>query len=137
MQYEFHAYGHSNISAKHKTTLEFTKDQEITKKADCIIGVNADFDLNEIKNFINKCKNNEISIKIKAAGKNNEKIEETVLAELNPEFNSETEIVIRKTDFISERTLAIKANKSSFELKRGIIHFLKNKENRITITIQN
>ena len=39
MEYTFIVMGHPNISSKHKTTLEFTKDHDIGKTADCIIGV--------------------------------------------------------------------------------------------------
>ena len=39
----FLAFGHKNITANHKTTLEFTKENSVTKKGDCIIGVNSDF----------------------------------------------------------------------------------------------
>ena len=32
MKYSFTCYGHKNITAKHKTTLEFTKDSEFTEE---------------------------------------------------------------------------------------------------------
>ena len=45
MSYSFTAYGHKNILATHKTTIEFTKDKELSLKGNCIVGVRADFDL--------------------------------------------------------------------------------------------
>ncbi len=36
-----HAWGHENILSTHRTTIEITKDKNLTKKGDCIIGVNA------------------------------------------------------------------------------------------------
>ncbi len=133
MQYKFHAYGHQNILATHKTTLEFTKDKELTLNGDCIIGVKADFELNKLKDFIKKAKSKNIAITIETAGS---KITETIHAELNPDFGDEKEIVIRKTDFVSERTLGIRSNKAAFELKSGLIGFLNEKNNKITITIK-
>ena len=133
MQYKFHAYGHSNILATHKTTLEFTKDSELSLKGDCIVGVNADFDLNKIKKFIKKCKDCNIKIIIETE---NKKIREIIDAELNCDFNDNKEIVIRKTKFKSERTLAINSNKAAFALKRNLIAYLRNKENKITIILQ-
>ncbi|MEK6891838.1 MAG: DUF371 domain-containing protein [Nanoarchaeota archaeon] len=134
MQYEFHAYGHQNILGTHKTTLEFTKDENLTLKGDCIVGVKADFELKEIKKFIKKIKNKKITITIQTSdGKIKDKLE----AEINPEFNGKKEIVIRKADFISDRTLAIKANKAAFELKKGLIECLKSKEGEITIIMEN
>ena len=45
MIYKFNAYGHPNILGTHKTTFEFTKDNELTLNGDCIVGVKADFEL--------------------------------------------------------------------------------------------
>ena len=130
MIYKFNAYGHHNILAKHKTTLEFTKDSELTLKGDCIVGVEADFELNELKSLIKKTDNKKITITISAS-----KIKETVNAELNPNFNSNHELVIRKTDFVSERTFAVKADKSSFELSRELVKEMKNSETRVSVAI--
>ena len=131
MRYQFHAYGHLNILATHKTTLEFTKDSELSLKGDCIVGVKADFDLDEIKKIIDKSKNKKIEILIKTDDK---KIQEGIEAELNPNFDDNNEIVIRKTDFASQRTLAVRSNKAAFELKMELIDYLKQK-NRIIVAI--
>jgi hypothetical protein len=39
---ELTALGHKNVLATHKTTLEFTKDDYLTKKGDCILAINLD-----------------------------------------------------------------------------------------------
>ena len=131
MQYTFNAHGHPNILATHKTTLEFTRDSELSLKGDCIVGVRADFELNKIKKIINKSKNNKIKILIETE---NKKINGIIEAELNPNFNDNNEIVIRKTDFVSKRTFAIRSNKAAFELKRELIDYLKQKK-AIKVTI--
>ena len=136
MLYKFNAYGHPNILATHKTTLEFTKDKDVSLKGDCIVGANADFELSELKQFIKKLKNNKITITIKTIKKNN-KIEETITAEVNKNFNDNHEFVIRKTDFVSERTFAIKSNKAAFELNRDLIRFLREYRNKISVIIEN
>ena len=41
--------------------------------------------------------------------------------------------MIRKTDFISERTFAIKANKAAFELSRDLLNLLK--KNKINLEV--
>ena len=135
MQYKFFAYGHPNILAAHKTTLEFTKDGELSLKGDCIIAVKADFELSKIKKFIKSSKSKNIAITIQAISKSR-KIKEKIIAEINPDFSSDREFVIRKTDFISERTFAIKANTSAFELNRDLIRFLRDKKNKINIIIK-
>ncbi len=134
MQYKFHAYGHPNILGTHKTTLEFTKDSELSLKGDCIIGVNADFELEKLEVFIKKSSNKKITIIIEAPDK---KIKETIKAEISPEFSHNKELVIRKADFVSGRTLAIKSNKAAFELNKDLISFLKEKKNKIIVIIEN
>lgn len=133
MQFKFYAHGHPNILATHKTTLEFTKEKELSLKGNCIVGIASDFELSEIKNFIKNCKNKKMKITIEAP---NKKINDTIEAEINSDFNSGNEIVIRKTEFISERTLAIKSDKAAFELKRELIEFLKEKKNKIRIIVE-
>ena len=133
MQYKFNAYGHPNVIATHKTTLEFTKDSELTLNGDCIVGVKADFKLDDLKEFIKKTKNNKkITITISI-----NKIKEKINAEINPNFNSNHELVIRKTDFVSERTFAIRADKAAFNLDRNLIKSLKEKKNKILVVIEN
>jgi hypothetical protein len=130
MRYEFSAYGHPNISGKHKTTIEFTKDKKLNVEGDCIIGVNSDFSLESIKEFINTKKSmNEKSMKIIIIIK--EKKWE-VNAELNPDFDDDKEIVIRKSDFISKRTLGVNADKGAVDLGFGKL----GKEDRIVVTLE-
>ncbi|MBW2984188.1 DUF371 domain-containing protein [Candidatus Woesearchaeota archaeon] len=128
MSYSFSAYGRKNITAKHKTTLEFTKDKEVTKKGDCIVGAKADFDLKSIKKFIKNKK--KIRIKIKAGD-----FCEEIRCEVNPNFGDSKEIVIRKSDFISKRTLGINANKAAADLNKKIIELLKNPNQKLLISL--
>jgi uncharacterized protein len=164
MKYSFICYGHENITSMHKTTLEFTKDPDLTLNGDCIIGVKSDYSLKKIKKFIKKSNNKKITIKIETINnkdttieKNNtinkinnnieekgikkddygNKIIEKINAEINPNFNSDKEMVIRKSDFIDTRTFAIKADKAAFELNKDLIGFLKEKGNEVRIGIIN
>lgn len=137
MIYKFHAHGHPNILGTHKTTLEFTKDEDVSLRGDCIIGVRADFELSKLKDFIRNAKNNEVKITIRTMPKKHREIQDTILAQINPDFDDDKELVIRKTDFVSERTFATKANKAAFDLGRDLIGFLKEKKNKVSIIIEN
>ena len=130
MQYKFIAYGHQNILATHKTTLEFTKDTELTLKGDCIVGVNSDFDLGKIKEFIKGLKNDKIRILLAVDGK-----KEEISAEINQNFNSDNEVVIRKSDFKDERTFAFNADKSAYDLSREMVNKAKNKRTSIKVHV--
>ena len=138
MIYKFNAYGHPNILGTHKTTLEFTKDKELSLNGDCIVGIKADFELSKLKRFIEDSKDNKLTVTIKAISNNkNQQIQEKIQAELNPGFNHNKEFVIRKTNFASERTFAIKADNAAFWLNRDLINFLKKKESKISVVVEN
>ncbi len=128
MSYSFLAWGHKNITGTHRRTLEFTKDSELSLRGNCIIGVSANFDLNELKKLLKNGKT--LKAEIKADG-----IYDTVVFEPNKEFNDEREIVIRKGDFISERTFGIKADKACIDLKRDLIEKIRNPNQKIEVKI--
>lgn len=133
MKYSFNAWGHENILGTHQTTIEFTKDKELSLRGTCIIGVKADFKSDKLsefsKNLINR-KKKSIIIKIKAGD-----LQEEVIADVNPGFNDDKEMVIRKSNFIDKRTFAINADKSAFELSRRLINSLKTKKYKIIVEI--
>lgn len=149
MAYSFACYGHENITCKHKTTLEFTKSNELSLKGDCIVGVKADFSIKEIKRFIESLGNNKkITITIETINEdynnknyneksiNNQKITEKINAEINASFNSDKEMVIRKSDFADKRTFAVKADKAACELNVGLVKFLKDKNAVIEVCLE-
>ncbi len=125
---KFFIKGHENMLAKHHSTLEFTKDNFLTKKGDCIIGVGADFDYKELMRLTKKD-----SIKITITV---DDIKDTITAKVNKDFDHKHEIVIRKTSFLSDRTLGIYADKAAVDLDRSLIQKLKNPEAKAWVEIK-
>lgn len=129
------AFGHPNIQAIHPSTLMITKDKHLSKTGDCIVAVGADkapADLSEAFKDKVKTENVKLTIIIEAG-----EFKETIQAQGSPNLvlTDATDIVIRKSEFISNRTLAIKADKSSNELPREFVQKLKNTNQKITITL--
>ena len=146
MKIKFYAYGHENILATHKTTLEFTKDKFLTKKGDCILGLNSDFQLREIKKFINHLKNKKennyyhdkikIILKINIKNMKNKKIiTDEINCVLNKNFDSHEEMVIRKSDYTDKRTFAINANKAVCDINADIIDAMKDPSSKLEVLI--
>jgi hypothetical protein len=133
---EFYAYGHELIQATHKTTLEITKDNYLTKRGNCIIAIKSEkacADLRpELKKII-KTDGSKVIIKITV---NN--FEEIIEAEGSSKLilTSSNSIVIRKSDYIDERTLAIRANKASADLDRNFVKKLRSVNSRVKIEIK-
>lgn len=126
---EFTAEGHRNIRATHTTTFEFTKSKELSLEGDCIIAVNADFELAEIKKLMREC--NKIKITISADG-----ISDEIEAEVNKRFDCNEELVIRIGQFDSVRTLGIRASKAAVHLSRELIDKLHEHGQKATIKIE-
>ncbi len=124
-----YAFGHKNIQATHRTTLEITKDPALTRKGNCIIGINSDFDSKEIKEFIKDKDKIKMILEI-------ESLRDEISFVPNKDFDSKHEIVIRLSDFASDRTLGIKADKSSAEISRKMIEKMKKPASRIKITLK-
>lgn len=128
----FFSFGHENILSTQRNTFEFTKDERLSKDGDCIIGVSSNFSLEKIRNFLSSInKESSIIITISAGG-----FSEKISALPNFDFSSNDEIVVRKTGFVSERTLGIWADKSSKELSRALIERLKDPSERIEVDIE-
>jgi len=112
--------------ATHQATLEFTKDKDLTKMGDCIVGVNADF--NVPKEMI---KAKKIKVTVTCGG-----ISDYITSDVNQGFSDGHEIVIRKSGFLSKRTLGINADKAAIDIDRRIIEKLKNPDNFAMVNIE-
>ena len=128
-------HGHENIQATHKSTLEITKEPQLSKKGDCIIGVSADkgiADLSlEFKESLRK-KNAKMTMLIEAG--------ET--AEIVNAFGSPrlilvhpTDMVVRKSSHVCSRTLAIQADKAACDLSRKLVEKLRKPKQKVKITL--
>lgn len=128
---KFDVEGHKNILAKHKSTLEFTKEDFLTKKGDCIIGINANIDFKKDVPEFRKAIDTKAKKfrKIKITMKHG-KHRDDVVALFNHNFSHSEAMVIRKSAFIDARTFAYKANKSAKELNRDIFKELQKKEEK-------
>lgn len=128
IQEKIYFHGHKLISAKHSTTIEITKDQFLTKNGDCIVGIKSEKGCQEIKKELkNIIRNNNSIIKIEIIVQEHKF---TILGQGSSELSLThvNDIVIRKSEYICPRTLAIKCNKSSIDIPREMINLLKNND---------
>ena len=129
------AYGHRNIQATHKSTLEITKEKQLSKKGDCIIAVSADkaiADLSlEFKDSLRK-KNAKMTMLIEAEG-----IVEVVNASGSRRLilTHPTDIVVRKSSYVCSRTLAIKADRAAWDLSRKLVEKLRDPKQKVKVTL--
>ncbi|HYB03873.1 MAG TPA: DUF371 domain-containing protein [Nitrososphaerales archaeon] len=119
--------GHENILGTHRNTLEITKEAEISKRADCIIGVRATKSCADLDSrLVNHIRSNgrlEFEIAVKDV-----KFNFSGFGSENLPVSDTREIVLRKSDFFSPRTLAIHCDAAAIDLPREIVQLLKNPE---------
>lgn len=127
--FEIEFYGHKNIRALHRTTLEITKEGHLSPKGDCIIGVNASASVLDfptwLKNDIKEGKKLRFTIILGKLEFPFEGFGNHFLSLSDP-----LELVIRKSDYISARTAAIKSTASAIDIPREFVGKLK-EENTI------
>ncbi|RLG64562.1 DUF371 domain-containing protein, partial [archaeon] len=104
---------------------EVTKDTYLTPKGDCIIGIKADKALSDLSDELkNALKRRDAIVKLKLKV---DDIEDEVTAYGNPRLilSSKKDAVVRKSDYICERTLAIKADKAAMDIDRRLVEKLR------------
>ena len=127
--------GHANIQAVHPTTLMFTKDIHVSKNGDCIVAMTADKSVSDLsaqfKEELRK-PNAKVTITIEAGD-----LKEEIKALGSPKLClcHATDLVIRKSDYICNRTLAICADKSSIDLPRALVEKLQDPKQKIKVTL--
>ena len=127
-------YGHENVKATHRSTLEITKEDYLTPRGDCIICIKASKALKDLDEKIKKALKSGKKVKIRI-------IVDGIVDELEAfgdsrlSFESDFSMVIRKSDYVDGRTLAIKANKAAKDIKRELIEKLKNPGQRAVVEL--
>jgi hypothetical protein len=128
---------HRNVLSLHKKTLEFTKETHLTPRGDCIVAIKADSGMNDLSEEfkrILRTLGSRLEITIQCA-----ELKDKVVAFGSPELilSHPTDMVVRKSGFICPRTLAIKADKSAYELDRKLVEKLGSEDDlEVVITLK-
>ncbi|MFW9805239.1 MAG: DUF371 domain-containing protein [Candidatus Thorarchaeota archaeon] len=121
----FKAYGHENIVGEHKTTVELTSEDFLTKQGTCIVGVRAEITLNQLDSRIKELaalSGTKIVLNMSIDG-----LTEVVNGTGSPglTYTDTTSMVARTSTFECERTLMVNADKAASDLNRDFIDRLK------------
>jgi uncharacterized protein len=125
---EVEFYGHPMVRSLHPTTIEITKDAHLTIRGDCIIGVRADKGLSELSAGVRDSIMSEKSkVLITIEVPPNEFVVRATGGEALT-LESPSEMVIRRSTWISPRTLALNADAAAKDLPRKLVESLRNPE---------
>jgi hypothetical protein len=135
VRYEIKFSGHENIRSNHQKTIEITKDSSLTPRGDCIVGVGATSSCNDLPQEIkDKLRDPDSKVTFSISVNTHEF---TIVGRGHPGLilTHEEDIVLRRSDFICPRTLAIKCDKASDLLPREMVLLLQNPKTQGTFTI--
>lgn len=129
---EITACGHENILATHPTTLEITREDHLTKRGDCIIGVGASHALADLQDALIPLKGREVTLILSV-----DDLRDTVTGYLHPDlkFTDDKVIIVRKSAFLCPRTLLIHADKAARDINRDLVEKMKDPSRRMLIDI--
>lgn len=135
-KFTFYAVGDGRITARHRTTMEITKDRVRTGKGDCIVACGASFGLAGLPEALKialKRTGARAKLRIEAGG-----VSDEVKGFGDPRlsFESDSEMVVRKSSFVCGRTLFINADKSASDLREDLKDALAREGEVIRITIE-
>ena len=135
MRFEIEFSGNENIRSNHQKTIEITKESHLTPQGDCIVGINATSGCADLPQ--------ELKDKLKTPGAKVTfsilvgELEFVIKGNGHPDLilTHSEDIVIRKSDFICPRTLAVNCDKASDLVPREMVTLLQDPKTRGTFTI--
>jgi hypothetical protein len=117
--------GHPNVRAEHPTTLEVTRDEFLTPRGDCIVGVAGSKGASEIDNCVKEV--------LRSGGR----LVAVVLVEGGPfdylvaegsnlmTFTEGRKVIIRRSTYVDGSTIGIRATKAAKDIRRDVVEALR------------
>lgn len=130
MEEEITFQGHKNIISLHTRTIEITKDSNLTKNGDCIVGVSANKACNDLNSALKtRLRTNGTVVKIAIVVEPYE-FELSGYGNNGLDITDEHDIVLRKSNYVDSRTLVLSCDKSAFDIPRKMVSSLMNSQVR-------
>jgi hypothetical protein len=132
----FTAWGHPNVRSTHKTTLMITTDDHLSTRGDCIVAVSAEKGLRDLSPRIKetiRSEGSKVRLIIEIEGK-------TFIVggfgDPRLTLSHSSDMVIRKSGYICDRTLMIGADKAACDIDGSLIKLLRKEKCQISLTIE-
>ncbi|MDV3277654.1 MAG: DUF371 domain-containing protein [Nitrososphaerales archaeon] len=117
--------GHPMVLALHPTTIEVTTESHLTRKGDCIVGVGSDAGCAGLSEGTKEALRRDgarVVLRFVVAG---ESFVVNAEGDSRLTFTHPHDMVIRKSDFISDRTLAVRASAAAKDMPRRMVEALR------------
>jgi hypothetical protein len=124
------------VRANHTRTIEITTEPDLTIQGDCIVGVSAEYGCKKIPDELKeKLRRSDTQIMITILV-NDEKFEIMGKGHKDLKLENPHDIVIRKSNFLCPRTLAIECDKASDDMPREMIKKLQDPKTKGLFVIE-
>jgi uncharacterized protein len=135
MNFDFHARGHPAVLSTHPTTLELTKETGLSKNGDCIVAIGSSAGLIDLPEAMKNALSSgpcvaRLTLKI---GVYQFTIEGSGAKGLR--LSHPTDIVVRKSGFVSDRTLLVHADRAAADLPRSLVQLLQDPSQKVLVEL--
>lgn len=133
----FYGRGHKKILATHGTTVELTTETSLTERGNCILLVACQVSSAHIPDEMKMLMRSSlamVSLEFEAEG-----AKDSVQGYGDPalSLSDTTSMVLRRSGYVSPRTVAVRCNKSAREMSRELVRALRNEAMcRVTLKVR-
>lgn len=135
MNFKFYARGHPLVSSTHPTTLELTKDTDLTRKGDCIVGVGSSVGLRDLPEPMKNALSSGACRACLTLAIGTQKFVVEGRGALGLTLSHPRDIVVRKSGFISDRTLMVHANRAAGDIPRSFVELLQDPSRKVFVEL--
>lgn len=132
---KFRARGHSNVRSSHRTTVMVTKVVNLTLHGDCIMAVGAEKGLRDLDPRLKDAMRRsdaKIKLVLEVGG-----LVFEVTGEGDPglTLSHSTDMVTRKSRYICDRTIMIRADKAACDADEDLIDLLRDEKQGVNVAL--
>lgn len=129
----FEARGHVNVRASHRSTFEVTREDYLTPRGDCIVGVSSEAAAADLPGWLKDWlrRGGAVVVVLEAGG-----IVDAVAGRGDPRmtFEDRVRMVFRRSDYVGPETVLVGASKAARGLRRDLVEALRRGE-RLRVAI--
>ncbi len=132
----FLAYGHENVIGQHRTTLEITTENFLTREGTCIVGINANQTLAEMPPEVKRLAQLESTVIVLRLQAGDDIQEIRGRGGPGLVYTDTTSMVVRTSSYQCGRTLMVGADKAASDLDRRFVRHLADSNAEILCEIE-
>lgn len=119
------ARGHPNVRASHRTTLEITKDEWLTVRGNCIIGVASSKAAADLDERLKRVLSSDDAVVVVVLSTSSACDVVVARGSSALAFTDSRKLIVRRSGYVDGATLAIRADKAAIDLRRDLVEDLR------------